>query len=81
MPPIVQELGVANLAMGVAGTASLSRPGFVLPVATAGAIFYGIAAIRHGLDRERNAKQNLAMTSDLLGAGTGRLCWLVCVPQ
>jgi hypothetical protein len=63
--PFVRELGVANLAMGVVGMVSLADPSFVLPVALAGAIFYGIAGIRHATDHHRNASQNLAMVTDL----------------
>jgi succinate dehydrogenase/fumarate reductase cytochrome b subunit len=66
--PIVRELGVANFATGVVGTASLARPDFVLPVAIAAAIFYGIAGIRHVSDRDRNANQTIAMVSDLFAA-------------
>jgi len=63
--PIVRELGVANFATGVVGIASLAKPGFVLPVAIAAAIFYGIAGIRHVAGHDRNANENIAMVSDL----------------
>ncbi|MGD0864130.1 MAG: DUF6790 family protein [Rhizomicrobium sp.] len=66
--PIVRELGVANLATGVVGLASLAKPGFVLPVALAAAIFYGIAGIRHVAVSHRNANENIAMISDLFAA-------------
>jgi hypothetical protein len=64
--PLVQELGVANLAAGIAATASIAFPSFVLPMAIVGAIFYGAAGIRHLRDAHRNANQNLAMATDLL---------------
>ena len=64
--PLVQELGVANLASGIAAAASIVFPSFVLPMAVVGAIFYGAAGIRHLGDAHRNAKQNLAMATDLL---------------
>lgn len=63
--PIVRELGVANFSTGVAATASIAAPSFVLPMAIVGVIFYGIAGIRHASDPDRNAKQNIAMVSDL----------------
>lgn len=63
--PIVRELGVANFSTGVAATASIIAPSFVLPMAIVGAIFYGIAGIRHVSDPDRNSKQNIAMISDL----------------
>jgi len=63
--PIVRELGIANLATGGVGILSLSKPSFVLPVAIAGALFYGLAGIRHATDKGRNLNQNLAMVTDL----------------
>lgn len=66
--PLVQELGIANLAAGVVAVLSLVFPAFVLPMAIAGAIFYGAAGIRHLRDAHRNLKQNLAMATDLLVA-------------
>jgi hypothetical protein len=66
--PLVQELGVANLAVGIVAALSLAFPRFVLPMAIVGAIFYGLAGIRHLRDAHRNAKQNLAMVSDLFAA-------------
>jgi hypothetical protein len=64
--PLVRELGIANLATGTVGILSLLRPDFVLPVAIAAAIFYGVAGVRHAAERTRNAKENVAMASDLL---------------
>ncbi|PSJ60314.1 DUF6790 family protein [Pseudaminobacter soli (ex Li et al. 2025)] len=63
--PFVRELGVANFSTGVVGTLSLVAPSFVLPMAIVGALFYGIAGIRHATDTDRNVKQNVAMVSDL----------------
>ncbi len=64
--PVVRELGIANLATGTVGILSLAKPSFVLPVAITGALFYGIAGIRHSTDKGRNPHQNLAMVTDLL---------------
>jgi hypothetical protein len=66
--PIVRELGVANLATGVVGLLALARPGFVLPVAIAAAIFYGLAGVRHIASGHRNANENIALFSDLFAA-------------
>ncbi len=66
--PIVRELGVANLATGVVGVLSLARPGFVLPVAIAATIFYGLAGVRHIASSHRNANENIALFSDLFAA-------------
>jgi hypothetical protein len=66
--PLVQELGIANLAAGIAATLSLVFPAFVLPMAIVGAIFYGGAGIRHALGERHTFNQNLAMATDLLVA-------------
>jgi formylmethanofuran dehydrogenase subunit B len=41
---------------------------FVLPVAIIGAIFYGVAGIRHAMQKHRNANENMAMITDLFAA-------------
>ena len=63
--PIVRELGVANFATGVVGTLSLANPSFVLPVAIAASLFYGIAGIRHAAEKHRSRNETIAMVSDL----------------
>ena len=63
--PVVRELGVANFATGVVGTISLLQPSFVLPVAIAACIFYGVAGFRHVMEKDRSRNQNLATISDL----------------
>lgn len=62
---LVRELGIANFAMGAVGIVSLLRPDFVLPVALMTAIFYGVAGFRHVAQPVRNAKETIAMGSDL----------------
>jgi hypothetical protein len=66
--PFVRELGVANFATGTVGLLSLVKPTFILPIAIAAALFYGIAGIRHATDKSRNPNQNLAMITDLLAS-------------
>jgi hypothetical protein len=66
--PFVRELGVANFATGTVGILSLLKPSFVLPIAIAAAIFYGVAGVRHATDERRNPNQNLAMITDLLAS-------------
>jgi hypothetical protein len=63
--PLVRELGVANLAAGVVGIASLPLPSFVLPLAIYAGLYYGIAGIRHAVERGRSANESIAMVSDL----------------
>ena len=66
---VVKELGFANIAMGVLGTASLWFPGWLNTAALAGSLFLGLAGVNHLLKGERNAKENIAMISDLAIAG------------
>lgn len=63
--PLVREIGVANLALGAVGVASFRRPDFILPIAVAGTIFYGIAGFRHALETGRSLNETVAMASDL----------------
>ncbi len=63
--PLVREIGAANLALGAVGVASLWRSDFILPIALAAAIFYGIAGFRHVLETDRSFNETLAMSSDL----------------
>jgi hypothetical protein len=66
--PFVRELGIANFSTGVAGSLSLWRPTFLLPLAIIAAIFYGIAGVRHAMQKHRNANENIAMVTDLFAA-------------
>jgi hypothetical protein len=63
--PLVRELGLANLASGVVGAASLVIPSFVLPAAISAGLFYGVAGARHVAERGRSLNETVAMASDL----------------
>ena len=63
--PLVRELGVANLATGIVGLASLAAPSFVLPVAISAGLFYGIAGVRHISEPNRSRNETVALVSDL----------------
>ena len=63
--PLVREIGAANFALGAVGVASLWRPDFILPIALAAAIFYGLAGFRHALETDRSRNETVAMGSDL----------------
>lgn len=62
---IVREIGFGNLAIGTIGLASLAEPGWIVPAAIAGGLYYGLAGLGHLLRRERNSKEQLALVSDL----------------
>lgn len=61
---IVRELGFANLSMGLLGICSVFRPGWIVPAAIVGGLYYGLAGAGHIFQRHRNAKEYMAMISD-----------------
>jgi hypothetical protein len=63
--PLVRELGVANIATGTVGLLSVAFASFILPASISAAIFYGVAGIRHVVERDRSSNENIAMASDL----------------
>jgi hypothetical protein len=63
---IVSELGYANVSMGLAGVLGLLSQAWVAPAGLAGGLFLGLAGIKHAVNAERSAKENVAMTTDLL---------------
>jgi hypothetical protein len=61
---LVQELGFANLSIGLLGLGSLFQTSWVLPSAVAGGLFLGLAGIRHLAKKDRNRLENAAMISN-----------------
>jgi hypothetical protein len=62
---IVRELGFANLSIGLLGASGLFNPGGITPAAIAGGLFYGLAGVQRLIKGDRNAKETIAMVSDL----------------
>jgi hypothetical protein len=62
---IVRELGFANMSMGTLGLLSLPMPQWLVPAALVGGLYYGFAGIGHIAREKRNAKEQLALVSDL----------------
>jgi hypothetical protein len=62
---VVQELGFANISIGVIGIVSIFNGAWLMPAAIVGGLFYGCAGIRHVLKGNRNPLENTAMVSDL----------------
>jgi hypothetical protein len=62
--PIVRELGFANLSMGTLGICSLFQMSWTVPAAIVGALYYGLAGLGHIGQKEKNAKEYIAMVSD-----------------
>lgn len=65
---IAQELGFANVAIGLAGLLSMVFSIWVLPVAFIGGVFLGLAGLNHLKRPHRNMRENVAMVSDLWAA-------------
>jgi len=63
--PIVRELGFANLSMGLGGVCVLARPSWLVGASLVGGLYYGLAGAGHLFAKDRNAKENMAMYSDL----------------
>ena len=63
---IVQELGFANLSIGLICLLSLPYPHLAPACAIAAGLFYGLAGLQHLRKRERNAQRTLAMATDLM---------------
>jgi hypothetical protein len=63
---IVQELGFANVSIGVLGICSILNEKYAFPAAIVGGLFLGLAGIRHILSLRRNLFENSAMLSDVI---------------
>ncbi len=65
--PFITELGFANLALGTIGLASLFVRSWVTPAAVAGAVFLGLAGVRHVIEGgDFTPERTLATVTDLL---------------
>lgn len=62
---IVRELGFANLSTGTLGLASLAVPGWIVPAAIVGGLYYGLAAAGHVFRSGRNFIEQTALISDV----------------
>ena len=63
---VVHELGYANLSMGLIGMATAFVPGWGILGSLAGAIFLGLAGLRHVAKHGKNRNENVATWTDLL---------------
>ncbi|HEX4066212.1 MAG TPA: hypothetical protein VHZ09_09330 [Acidobacteriaceae bacterium] len=61
---LVREIGLGNLAMGTLGICSLFRPGWLIPAAVAGGLYYGSAGLLHVFRKGKSAMEQAAMISD-----------------
>ncbi|KAB1638846.1 hypothetical protein [Pseudoclavibacter terrae] len=63
---VVQELGLANLSLGAVALVSSLVPGWGLIGALPGAIYLGLAGIRHLAKRDKSSNELVATWTDLL---------------
>jgi hypothetical protein len=61
---IVREVGCANLSIGLLGISTLFRANWIIPAAIVGGLYYGFAGVLHILQKNKNAKELIAMISD-----------------
>jgi hypothetical protein len=66
--PLVREIGFANLAVGALGLATQAVPGWMVPAALVGAVFFALAGAGHLARRERSRAETVAMATDLAAA-------------
>jgi hypothetical protein len=62
---IVQELGFANVSMGLLGILSIINNEWILPSAIISGLYFGTAGIRHIIRNDKNSIEIIAMLSDL----------------
>jgi len=62
--PIVREVGFGNLSMGTLGICSLYLPGWILPAALVGGLYYGLSGLMHVMREGKNAMEQTVTISD-----------------
>jgi hypothetical protein len=63
---IAQELGFANVSIGIAAVVGAIVPGWGVPVAIAGGLFLGLAGFRHVAKKNPGMKEIVATWTDIL---------------
>lgn len=63
--PLVREIGMANLSMGVVGVVSLFVPGWRVPAIMTGGLYYGLAAAGHIFRHRATKNEAIALVSDV----------------
>ncbi len=64
--PILRELGFANICFGLVGIVSLFKPEWRIVSAFASGLYYGIAGVQHGLQKNSGINEKFALWTDLL---------------
>jgi hypothetical protein len=74
--PILRELGFANICFGLVGIVSLFRPEWRVVSAFASGLYYGIAGVQHGLQKNSGVNEKFALWTDLIIFGL-LLCYFI----
>ena len=64
--PILRELGFANICFGLVGIVSLFKPEWRIVSAFASGLYYGIAGVQHGLQKNSGVNEKFALWTDLI---------------
>ena len=64
--PILRELGFANICFGLVGIVSLFRPEWRIVSAFASGLYYGIAGVQHGLQKNSGINEKFALWTDII---------------
>lgn len=68
---LVTEIGFANVAMGSGAVLGLFLPAFMVPAGLIGALYLGLAGLKHVTNDNRSSSETTAMVTDLLIAVIG----------
>lgn len=63
--PVVREVGFGNLSLGAVGIWSLTMSSWVVPMALAGGLYYGLTAVGHMIRRSKNEHAQMILMADL----------------
>ncbi|MGV3491995.1 MAG: DUF6790 family protein [Devosia sp.] len=63
---LVTEIGFGNLAMGGIATLSLVFPAWAVPAGLIGALYLGLAGVKHVFNANRSGEENTALITDII---------------
>jgi hypothetical protein len=62
---VIRELGFANICIGLIAMTSLFQPGWRMPAAVAGGLYFGLAGMLHVFKKPDSRNEFIALVSDL----------------
>ena len=62
--PIVREVAFGNLSMGTLGMCSLFHPGWLVPAAVVGGLYYWLTGLLHLVRKDKNVLEQTVMITD-----------------